>query len=113
MSELERWMKLLLDKGVSAKGMREFKNTYQDLIFSTSINEDVDRIRMLEIIDYMGEDDSESEIMRRYLYYIYGKFISADVYAGCIGKSMADADDDWKMLLDSIMDDAINKITDL
>jgi hypothetical protein len=113
MSELERWMKLLLDKGVSAKGMREFKNTYQDLIFSTSINEDVDRMRMLEIIDYMGEDDSESEIMRRYLYYIYGKFISADAYAGCIGKSMADADDDWKMLLDSIMDDAINKITDL
>jgi hypothetical protein len=113
MNELQKWMKILLDKGVSARGMREFKNTYEDVIFSTSINEDVDRLKMLEVISYMGEDDAESDMMRQYLFYIYGKFVSADVYAGCIGSSMADADDEWRMLLDSIMDEAITKITEI
>ena len=53
------------------------------------------------------------DMMRQYLFYIYGKFVSADIYAGCIGGSMADADDEWKMLLDSIMDEAITKITEI
>ena len=111
MNELEKWIKVLLDKDVSAKGLRDFKTAYQDIIYSTYLNEDMDEVNMLNVIDFVGDDNEESEIIRRYLYYVYGKFMSADIYAGCIGKAMSDADDEWRMLLDSIMEDAIIKIT--
>jgi hypothetical protein len=111
MNELDKWMKLLLDKGVSVKGLREFKTAYQDIVFSSFLNDDIDELHMLDVIGFVGDEDEESETIRRYLCYVYGKFVSADIYAGCIGKAMSGADDEWRMLLDSIIEDAIKQIT--
>ena len=110
MNELERWMKILLEKDVSANGLREFKRVYTDLLYSTSINHDVDKIKMLEVIDVMGEDDDESQLLRRSLYYVYGKFVSADIYSGCIGEMMSIANEYERTMLERLMDEALNKI---
>ena len=110
MNELDRWMNLLLNKGVSAEGLREFESIYKDMIYSTAINEELDVMRMFDIIDMMGDDNTDSEMMRRYLYYIYGKFLVADIYAGIIGDMMGSVDKDERMMLEDIMELAIDKI---
>lgn len=116
MSELDYWMRFLLDKGISANGIKEFESMYRDVIYSTSINDDIDRIKMLDVISRLGNDDEESEILRQYLFYAYGKFVTADIYAGCIGLLVANASADDKILIDhlnELMDKALNKIIEI
>jgi len=48
--------------------------------------------------------------MRRYLYYIDVKFLVADLYAGIIGDMMGSVDKDERMMLEDIMELAIDKI---
>jgi hypothetical protein len=113
MNELDRWMNLLLDMDVSAEGIKEFEIIYKDILYSTSMSEDnnqEDVLNMFKVIDMMGDNNTESEMLRRYLYYIYGKFMVADIYAGVIGSTMHSCDKQEAMLLDEIMTIAIDKI---
>lgn len=87
MNELDRWMSLLLSEGVSPEGIKEFESIYKDMIYSTAMSNELneeDVFSMFEVINMMGEDNAESEMMRRYLYYVYGKFIVADIYAAVV-----------------------------
>lgn len=113
MNELKKWMMLLLDMDVSAEGIKEFETIYKDMVYSTSISEDQsqdDVMNMFKVIDMMGEDNTESEMLRRFLYFIYGKFLVADIYAGVIGQCMYNASDDERMLLEEVMTLSIDKI---
>lgn len=111
MSELDRWMKILLDKDVSGEAIKEFAILYRDMVTSTVINDDFDAHDMFTVIDYFGDDNSESEMLRRYLYYLYGKFVAADIYAGVIGETAGEVDEDYREVLWNVMDEAISKIT--
>lgn len=111
MSELDRWMKMLLDKDVSGEAIKEFAVLYRDMVTSTSINEDFDVHDMFSVIDYFGNDNKESEMLRRFLYYLYGKFVAADIYAGVIGEIAGEVDEDYREVLWNVMDEAISKIT--
>ena len=113
MNELDRWMNLLLDTDVSPEGIKEFESIYKDMIYSTALSNkhsEHDVFNMFKVIDMMGEDNAESEMLRRYLYYIYGKFIVADVYAEVVGNMMPSCSKQEAILLDEIMSAAINKI---
>ena len=111
MNELNRWMQHLLDTGVSAEGMKEFKSMYEDMLFSTAMDDNQDVMKMFQVIDMMGNENVESEIMRRYLYYIYGKFLVSDIYAGLIGEYIHDSDKDTALVLDELHEVALEKIT--
>jgi hypothetical protein len=113
MNELKKWMTLLLDMNVSAEGIKEFEMTYRDILYATSISYDQtkdDMLNMFKVIDMLGDENTESEILRRFLYYIYGKFIVADIYAGVIGEHMRSSNNTERILLDEIMNSAITKI---
>lgn len=104
-------MKHLLDTGVSAEGMKEFKSIYQDMLYSTAMDENQDVMKMFQVIDMMGNDNVESEMMRRYLYYIYGKFLVADIYAGLIAEFQYESKDETASILEELFTIALDRIT--
>ena len=104
-------MKHLLDTGVSAEGMKEFKSIYQDILYSTAMDENQDVMKMFQVIDMMGNDNVESEMMRRYLYYIYGKFLVADIYAGLIAEFQYESEEKTASILEELFTIALDRIT--
>lgn len=114
MTELDKWMKHLLDTGVSAEGVKEFETIYKDILYSTSISEEQDVMSMFNVIDMMGEDTVESEILRRYLYFIYGAYLVTDLYAGVIGEFIGfQSDQNIAQLLDTLWETAMDRFKEL
>lgn len=114
MTELDKWMKHLLDTGVSAEGIKEFETIYKDILYSTSISDEQDVMGMFNVIDMMGEDTVESEILRRYLYFIYGAYLITDLYAGVIGEFIGfQSDQNTAQLLDTLWETAMDRVKEL
>jgi len=104
-------MKHLLDTGVSAEGIKEFEKIYKDILYSTAMDENQDAMKMFQVIDMMGNDNVESEMMRRYLYYIYGKFLVADIYAGLIAEFQYESEEETASILEELFTIALDRIT--
>ena len=104
-------MKHLLDTGVSAEGIKEFETIYKDILYSTAMDENQDVMKMFQVIDMMGNDNVESEMMRRYLYYVYGKFLVADIYAGLIAEFQYESTKETASILEELFTKALDRIT--
>jgi len=113
MNELHRINNSLLDSDVSAELISEFNRIYAELMLATASNMDEvddDTENVLNVIDMIGYDDDQSAKVRRYLYYLYGKFRATDLYAEAMGELSPALSDSEREVLDTLMDIAINKI---
>lgn len=82
MNNISYWKDRLMSEGVDYSLVEEFTKTVKDIMFAKAIDVNkMDTQNIFDIIDLFGDDDDDSEKIRRYLYYIVGEMNCSDSYA--------------------------------
>ena len=110
MSELQRWIEIILDEGVPGKMVVEFEKVFKDVVLATAFSEEDNSLEILGIISFFGDESPHALRLRVYLAYIYGKMISSGAFSGVIGMNMMGADEDVTKMLNDIIDEAMSKV---
>jgi hypothetical protein len=93
MKNIAYWTDRLDNEGVSQELKYEFIKTLNDLALAMSISEEKTNVNaMFTIIDLFGDEDTDSERLKRYLYYCLGDIVCSESYAYALAISDVDTD---------------------